>query len=89
MTIKVNGFLTRYTKDQPQTSLREGQVNVLLVSPSENLIEKVAEHLIGVEKDYSLKPGHLSREKTFPLPQENLGREREVESHTALHPFHG
>jgi len=28
-------------------------VNVLLVSTSENLIEKVAEHLIGIEKDYS------------------------------------
>jgi hypothetical protein len=28
-------------------------VNVLLVSPSENLIEKVAEHLGGIEKDYS------------------------------------
>ena len=28
-------------------------MNVLLVSPSENLIEKVAEHLIGIEKDYS------------------------------------
>ncbi len=29
------------------------QVNVLLISTSENLIEKVAEHLIGIEKDYS------------------------------------
>jgi len=28
-------------------------VNVLLVSPSENLIEKVAEYLVGTEKDYS------------------------------------
>ncbi|OGP94810.1 MAG: hypothetical protein A2157_11470 [Deltaproteobacteria bacterium RBG_16_47_11] len=28
-------------------------MNVLLVSPSENLIEKVAEHLVGIEKDYS------------------------------------
>jgi CRISPR/Cas system-associated exonuclease Cas4 (RecB family) len=28
-------------------------VNVLLVSPSENLIEKVAGHLTGIEKDYS------------------------------------
>jgi len=28
-------------------------VNVLLISTSENLIEKVAEHLIGFEKDYS------------------------------------
>jgi CRISPR/Cas system-associated exonuclease Cas4 (RecB family) len=28
-------------------------VNVLLISSSENLIEKVAEHLIGIEKDYS------------------------------------
>jgi CRISPR/Cas system-associated exonuclease Cas4 (RecB family) len=28
-------------------------VNVLLVSPSENLVEKVAENLIGIEKDYS------------------------------------
>src|SRR4030042_67627 len=30
-----------------------GQMNVLLISPSENLVEKVAEHLIGIEKDYS------------------------------------
>ena len=28
-------------------------MNVLLISTSENLIEKVAEHLIGIEKDYS------------------------------------
>lgn len=28
-------------------------MNVLLISTSENLIEKVADHLIGVEKDYS------------------------------------
>jgi ATP-dependent helicase/nuclease subunit B len=28
-------------------------VNVLLISPSENLVEKVADHLIGIEKDYS------------------------------------
>src|SRR3989304_1730823 len=28
-------------------------MNVLLISPSENLVEKVAEHLIGIEKDYS------------------------------------
>jgi ATP-dependent helicase/nuclease subunit B len=28
-------------------------VNVLLISPSENLVEKVAEHLIGAEKDYA------------------------------------
>jgi len=28
-------------------------VNVLLISSSENLVEKVAEHLIGIEKDYS------------------------------------
>ena len=28
-------------------------MNVLLISPSENLVEKVAEHLIGTEKDYS------------------------------------
>src|SRR4030043_224766 len=28
-------------------------MNVLLISPSENLVEKVAEHLIGMEKDYS------------------------------------
>jgi CRISPR/Cas system-associated exonuclease Cas4 (RecB family) len=28
-------------------------VDVLLVSPSENLVERVAEHLIGIEKDYS------------------------------------
>ncbi len=28
-------------------------MNVLLISPSENLIEKVGEHLVGPEKDYS------------------------------------
>src|SRR5512139_2829485 len=28
-------------------------MNVLLISSSENLVEKVAEHLIGLEKDYS------------------------------------
>jgi CRISPR/Cas system-associated exonuclease Cas4 (RecB family) len=28
-------------------------VNALLISPLENLVEKVAEHLIGIEKDYS------------------------------------
>jgi CRISPR/Cas system-associated exonuclease Cas4 (RecB family) len=28
-------------------------MNVLLISPSENLIEKVAGHLVGIEKDYS------------------------------------
>ena len=28
-------------------------MNVLLISPSENLVAKVAEHLTGVEKDYS------------------------------------
>ena len=28
-------------------------MDVLLISSSENLIEKVAEHLIGIEKDYS------------------------------------
>ena len=28
-------------------------MNVLFISPSENLVEKVAEHLIGIEKDYS------------------------------------
>jgi len=28
-------------------------VNVLLISPSENLVEKVADHLVGIEKDYS------------------------------------
>ena len=33
--------------------MKEGQVNVLLISSSENLVEKVAEHLIGIEKDYS------------------------------------
>jgi len=44
-------------------------VNILLVSPSENLIEKVAEHLIGIEKDYSTnlvifpgkRPSHFLR----------------------------
>jgi ATP-dependent helicase/nuclease subunit B len=29
------------------------QMNVLLISSSENLVEKVAEHLVGTEKDYS------------------------------------
>ena len=29
------------------------QVNVLLISTSENLVERVADHLIGIEKDYS------------------------------------
>src|SRR4030065_1980828 len=28
-------------------------MNVLLISSSENLVERVAEHLIGIEKDYS------------------------------------
>jgi len=28
-------------------------MNVLLIPPSENLVEKVAEHLIGIEKDYA------------------------------------
>jgi len=32
---------------------KEGQVNVLLVSSSENLVDKAAEHLVGIEKDYS------------------------------------
>ena len=32
---------------------KEGQVNVLLISSSEHLVEKVAEQLIGIEKDYS------------------------------------
>ena len=44
-------------------------MNVLLVSPSENLIEKVAEHLGGIEKDYSAnlvifpgkRPSHFLR----------------------------
>jgi ATP-dependent helicase/nuclease subunit B len=44
-------------------------VNILLVSPSENLIEKVAEHLVGIEKDYSTnlvvfpgkRPSHFLR----------------------------
>jgi ATP-dependent helicase/nuclease subunit B len=44
-------------------------VNILLVSPSENLIEKVAEHLVGFEKDYSTnlvvfpgkRPSHFLR----------------------------
>jgi hypothetical protein len=44
-------------------------MNVLLVSPSENLIEKVAEHLVGIEKDYSTnlvifpgkRPSHFLR----------------------------
>jgi ATP-dependent helicase/nuclease subunit B len=44
-------------------------VNLLLVSPSENLIEKVAEHLVGIEKDYSAnlvifpgkRPSHFLR----------------------------
>src|SRR4030066_1527546 len=28
-------------------------MNVLVISPSENLVEKVADHLIGIERDYS------------------------------------
>lgn len=44
-------------------------MNVLLISPSENLIEKVADHLIAVKKDYSLslvifpgkRPSHFLR----------------------------
>jgi CRISPR/Cas system-associated exonuclease Cas4 (RecB family) len=44
-------------------------VNALLVSPTENLIEKVAEHLVGIEKDYSTnlvifpgkRPSHFLR----------------------------
>jgi CRISPR/Cas system-associated exonuclease Cas4 (RecB family) len=46
-----------------------GQVNVLLISPSESLVEKVADHLIGIEKDYSFslvifpgkRPSHFLR----------------------------
>ena len=33
--------------------MKEGQVNVFLISLSENLVEKVAENLVGIEKDYS------------------------------------
>jgi len=33
--------------------VKEGQVKVILISPSENLVEKVAEHLVRTEKDYS------------------------------------
>jgi len=46
-------------------------MNLLLVSPSENLIEKVAEHLAGIEKDYSTnlvifpgkRPSHFLRKR--------------------------
>jgi len=45
------------------------QMNVLLISPSENLVEKVAENLIGLERDYSAslvifpgkRPSHFLR----------------------------
>jgi ATP-dependent helicase/nuclease subunit B len=48
---------------------RKGEVNLLLVSPSENLIQKVAEYLVGIEKDYSAnlvifpgkRPSHFLR----------------------------
>jgi CRISPR/Cas system-associated exonuclease Cas4 (RecB family) len=48
---------------------RQGEVSIVLVSPSENLIEKVAEHLVGIENDYSLnlvifpgkRPSHFLR----------------------------
>jgi CRISPR/Cas system-associated exonuclease Cas4 (RecB family) len=33
--------------------VKEGQVKVLLVPPSDHLVEKVAEHMIGMDKDYS------------------------------------
>ena len=45
-------------------------MNVLLISSTENLVEKVAEHLIGIEKDYSSslvifpgkRPSHFLRQ---------------------------
>jgi CRISPR/Cas system-associated exonuclease Cas4 (RecB family) len=57
-------------------------MNILLIPPSENLIEKVADHLVGIEKDYSSnlvifpgkRPSHFlrkvlsEREKSSLIP---------------------
>jgi len=68
-------------------------VNVLLISSSENLIEKVAERLIGVEKDYSSslvifpgkRPSHFlrkvlaQREKSSFIPPMILSMDEFIE----------
>ena len=73
--------------------MKEGQVNVLLISSSENLVEKVAEHLIGIEKDYSSsfvifpgkRPSHFlrkvlsEREKSSFIPPVILSMDEFIE----------
>jgi len=73
--------------------VKEGQVNVLLISSSENLVEKVAEHLIGIEKDYSSsfvifpgkRPSHFlrkvlsEREKSSFIPPVILSMDEFIE----------
>jgi len=68
-------------------------VNVLLISSSENLLEKVAEHLIGIEKDYSSslvifpgkRPSHFLRkllaekEKSSFIPPSILSMDEFIE----------
>jgi ATP-dependent helicase/nuclease subunit B len=68
-------------------------VNVLLISSSENLVEKVAEHLIGIEKDYSSsfvifpgkRPSHFlrkvlaEREKSSFIPPVILSMDEFIE----------
>ena len=71
----------------------EDYVNILLISPSENLIEKVAEYLIGAEKDYASnlvvfpgkRPSHFlrkllaEREKTSFIPPIILSMDEFIE----------
>jgi CRISPR/Cas system-associated exonuclease Cas4 (RecB family) len=73
--------------------VKEAQVNVLLISSSENLVEKVAEHLIGIEKDYSSsfvifpgkRPSHFlrkvlaEREKSSFIPPVILSMDEFIE----------
>jgi ATP-dependent helicase/nuclease subunit B len=70
-----------------------GSMNVLLISPSENLVEKVAEHLIGFERDYSSslvifpgkRPSHFlrkvlaRREKSSFIPPVILSMDEFIE----------
>ena len=71
----------------------ESYVNVLLISPSENLVEKVAEHLIGIKKDYASslvifpgkRPSHFlrkllaDREKSSFVPPVILSMDEFIE----------
>jgi ATP-dependent helicase/nuclease subunit B len=73
--------------------VKEGQVNVLLISSSENLVEKVADHLLGTEKDYSFslvvfpgkRPSHFlrkvlaDREKSSFIPPVILSMDEFIE----------